>query len=95
MDQVDVLTPELKCTTKEENKVVAFMPQTGKNKGNQNAALKPGERGRIQWTQSLSGDDLVKALKHLGVQHLDDADARKELRKKSEDLFSAWLAEQE
>lgn len=75
--------------------MVTLMPQTGKNKGNQNAALKPGERGRIQWTQSLSGDDLTKALHHLGIVHLDDAEARKALRKKSEELFSAWLAEQE
>lgn len=67
------------------------MPQKGKNKGNTHAALPLGQRGRIQWTQGLSGEDLMKALTHLGIQDLSDSEVRSELRKQSERLFEEWL----
>ena len=44
------------------------MPQQGKNKGNKNAALKPGELGRVQWTQTLSGDRLRRVIAALGIE---------------------------
>lgn len=67
------------------------MPQANKNKGNRNAALKPGERGRIQWTQSLSGEHLILVLTHLEAQNLNDSEARRVLREKSEELFEEWI----
>ena len=69
------------------------MAKAGQNKDNKNAALKPGERGRIQWTQGLSGNDLLKALDRLGIQDLNDTEARRALRKKSEELLKAWLTD--
>jgi hypothetical protein len=71
------LTSKLKCTTKEENRMVT-MPQTGKNKGNKNAALKPGQLGRVQWTQVLSGDNLVGFVQYLGLE--PDTMTKEELR---------------
>lgn len=47
--------------------MVVVMPQSGKNKGNKNAVLKPGEIGRIQWTQSLSGESLQRFARHLHI----------------------------
>jgi hypothetical protein len=54
------------------------MPQTGKNKGNKNAALKPGQLRRMHWTQVLSGDNLVGFVQYLGLE--PDAMTEKELR---------------
>jgi hypothetical protein len=63
----------------------------GASYGNRHAALPFGKRGRINWTQGLSGEELAKTLKHLGAQDLSDVEARSELRKQSERLFEEWL----
>lgn len=63
------------------------MVKRGAPKGNTNASLPTGQRGRIGWTLGLSGDELIEALQLLGIEHLDDIEARKILRQKSEEAF--------
>lgn len=40
------------------------MARSGQNKENRHAALKPGELRRVQWSEGLSGPDLVKFVRH-------------------------------
>lgn len=67
------------------------MAKRGAPKGNQNGKLPTGQRGRIGWTLGLSGDELMEALTRLDAQNLDDIEARKVLREKSEELLRQWL----
>lgn len=69
--------------------MVTLVAQAGKNKGNKNAALKPGEIGRIQWTQSLSGDTLMRFVKHLNldVHALDEKEVREIVVSRAREMF--------
>lgn len=61
------------------------------SKGNKNAALKPGEIGRVHWTQSLSGDLLTRFLSY----HQIDASelSERELRDRVAPLARAMFEE--
>lgn len=63
----------------------------GAPKGNTNASLPKGQRGRIGWTLGLSGNELTEALQLLGIEHLNNIEARKVLREKSEEFFMNGL----
>jgi len=83
----------LKYTTKEIKKVIE-MAQTGKNTGNQHAALKEGELGRVQWTESLSGDLLLKFVRYYNIDsELSEKEQRKQVADKARPIFKKAVEE--
>jgi hypothetical protein len=60
---------------------------------NQNAALKPGELGRVQWTDTLSGPDLLKFVRHFNIEEQVDVNDEKALRKAVADLARKMFRE--
>jgi hypothetical protein len=60
-------------------------------KGKRNAALTPGQRGRIAWMQSLSGDELQLFEQLSNAQGVSDEELKQLARLKSKELFSEWL----
>lgn len=48
------------------------MAKSGQNKGNQHAILKPGELRRVQWSEGLSGPDLIKFVRHFKFDTSDE-----------------------
>lgn len=74
--------------------MVTTMPQTGKNKGNKNAELKPGQLGRVQWTQTLSGEPLRKFIQHYGIDpQLDEKELRQQVSEKARAMFEKMIEE--
>lgn len=73
--------------------MVALVAQTGKNKGNKNAALKPGEVGRIQWTQSLSGETLMRFVRYLKLdtENLDEKQIREIVVTRARGMFEEMI----
>lgn len=57
------------------------MAKQGQNRGNQNAGLKPGQIGRIQWTEGLSGHDLEKFIRHFKIDTEIDVNDERELQR--------------
>ena len=75
--------------------MIAIMPQAGKNKGNKNAALKSGEIGRIQWTQSLSGGTLQRFIRYLELDSLSltDQEIKEKVVSEGRRLFEEMIEE--
>jgi len=64
------------------------MAKAGQNKGNKHAALPEGQLGRLQWTQSLSGDVLLKFVRHYGINEtLPEKELRPLVAEKARELF--------
>ncbi len=64
------------------------MAKSGQNKGNKHAALPEGQPGHIQWTQSLSGDGLLKFVRCYGIDvSLPEKELRLVVAEKARELF--------
>ena len=63
-------------------------------RGNKNAALKPGELGRVQWTQTLSGEPLRKFIQYYGIDpQLDEKELRQQVSDKARAMFEKMIEE--
>jgi len=61
----------------------------GQNKGNRNAALKEGEFKRVQWTQSLSGENLKRLVRHLDIDasKMDEQEFQRVVASRAKQMF--------
>jgi hypothetical protein len=68
------------------------MPHQGKNRGNRNAALPSGQRKRVTFTISLSGDRLNHFEQYMSKVTMDDTRATDEqLANQAREMIYEWI----
>lgn len=68
------------------------MPQQGKNKGNRNAALPQGQRKRVTFTISLSGNRLKRFEEYMSAVTMDKTEATDEqIATQAREMIYEWI----
>lgn len=67
------------------------MPQTGKNKGNKNAALPEGQRKRVQFSVSISGERLNRLAEYVKIINSQETVSDGEIAAEARQMLEAWI----